>query len=122
MIENTFGILANQWRIYRKPIVASPDIAARIVQSTVCFHNWLRKDDIGINNYLPLDTVDRNNPDNPDSFNAGSWRRIMEDGCAFTEITNCDSNMSARTCVNIRNEFCRYFNNEGAVPWQYDQN
>jgi len=44
----------------------------------------------------------------------------MEDDCAFKDITNCGSNMSARKCVNIRDEFCRYFNNEGAVPWQYD--
>ncbi|XP_018359886.1 PREDICTED: putative nuclease HARBI1 [Trachymyrmex cornetzi] len=32
-IENTFGILASQWRIYRKPIIASPTTASRIVQA-----------------------------------------------------------------------------------------
>jgi len=42
----------------------------------------------------------------------------MEDGCAFKDISNCGSNMSAKQCLDIRNKFCRYFNNEGAVPWQ----
>lgn len=121
LIENTFGILASQWRIYRKPIVASPKSAVRMVQATVCVHNWLRKSDIDANEYVPIDMVDSDDPRNPSGFKAGSWRCIMENGCAFKEITNCSSNMSARQCINIRNEFCRYFNNEGAVPWQYDR-
>ncbi|KMQ90587.1 nuclease harbi1 [Lasius niger] len=40
VIENTFGILASQWRIYRKPIIASPENAKLMVQATVCLHNW----------------------------------------------------------------------------------
>lgn len=125
LIENTFGILASQWRTYRKPIVASPKNAVRIIQATVCVHNWLRKSDIDANEYVPIDMVNSDNPRNPSGFEAGSWRCIMENGCALKEITSssssCSSNMSARQCINIRNEFCRYFNNEGAVPWQYDR-
>ncbi|XP_025263215.1 putative nuclease HARBI1 [Camponotus floridanus] len=32
--ENTFGIIASQWRIYRKPIIASPENAKLMVQAT----------------------------------------------------------------------------------------
>ncbi|XP_036143346.1 protein ALP1-like [Monomorium pharaonis] len=30
-IENTFGILASQWRVYRKPIIAAPENAKQMV-------------------------------------------------------------------------------------------
>lgn len=43
IIENTFGIIASQWRIYRKPIIASPENAKLMIQATVCLHNWLRR-------------------------------------------------------------------------------
>ncbi|KYN01655.1 Putative nuclease HARBI1 [Cyphomyrmex costatus] len=51
-IENTFGILASQWRVFRKSIIAQPETAKLIVQATVCLHNWLRKEDIGKNMYV----------------------------------------------------------------------
>jgi len=116
VIENTFGILASQWRIYRKPIIASAENAKVMVQATVCLHNWLRRQDIDKNIYVPPTLVD--DSCNPNSFKPGSWRTIMEDGCAFKDISNCGSNMTAKQRLEIRNEFCRYFNNEGAVPWQ----
>ncbi|XP_018314714.1 uncharacterized protein [Mycetomoellerius zeteki] len=121
LIENTFGILVSQWRVFRKPIIANPETAVEIVKATVCLHNWLRINDINVNEYVPIGIVDFDNPSTPSGFNAGSWRNIMEDGCAFKDSGNCSSNMSARECVNIRNEFCCYFNNEGAVPWQYNR-
>lgn len=118
LIENTFGILASQWRIYRKPIIASPHTAKVMVQATVCLHNWLRKGDIANNSYVLPGIVDHDHTDDPTQFTPGSWRRIMEDGCAFQDVNNCSSNTSTRTAIEIRNEFCEYFSNEGAVPWQ----
>ncbi|XP_011065776.1 PREDICTED: uncharacterized protein LOC105152921 [Acromyrmex echinatior] len=45
IIENVFfGILASQWRIYRKPIIASVDTTMNMIKNTICLHNWLRKD------------------------------------------------------------------------------
>ncbi|XP_011706774.1 PREDICTED: uncharacterized protein LOC105461949 [Wasmannia auropunctata] len=121
MIESIFGILASQWRIYRKPIIAFPQNAKLMVQATVCLHNWIRKDDIDKNVYVPADMVDQIHPDDPNSFTPGSWRRIIEDGCAFRDISRCGSNTSARNCIQMRDEFRDYFCNEGAVPWQNDR-
>lgn len=45
-IENSFGILASRWRIFRKPIILSVDNTMKIVQATVCLHNWLRLADL----------------------------------------------------------------------------
>lgn len=120
MIENTFGILASQWRIYRRPIIASPTNVILMVQATVCLHNWLRKDGTDQNEYVPPGLVDEDDDESPQGFRPGSWRAIMEDGCAFKEITRCGANMSSRTCIAIRDAFRDYFNNEGALPWQND--
>lgn len=118
IIENTFGIIASQWRIYRKPIIASPENAKLMVQATVCLHNWLRRQDNDVNMYVPPSVVDVDDPHYPNGFKPGSWRTIMEDGCAFREISNCGSNTSSKENIEFRNKFCHYFNNEGAVPWQ----
>jgi len=119
IIENTFGIIASQWRIYRKPIIASPESAKLMVQATICLHNWLRRQDNDINMYIPPSVVDV--VDYPNGFQPGSWRTIAEDGCAFREISNCGSNTSSRENIEICNKFCHYFNNKGAVPWQHNR-
>lgn len=85
---------------------------------TTCHHNWLRRQDIDRNAYVPPCLIDVDDLHYPNGYKPGSWQTIMEDGCAFKDISNCGSNMSSKQCMEIRNEFCRYFNNEGAVPWQ----
>lgn len=57
IIENTFGILACQWRILRKPIIGKVNTVEKIVQAIVCLHNWLRKQDIDKNEYITTNMV-----------------------------------------------------------------
>ncbi|XP_039309386.1 uncharacterized protein LOC105204430 isoform X2 [Solenopsis invicta] len=97
VIENSFGILASQWRVYRKPIISSVETAMKIVQGM-----------------LDRETAEGDQVQ-------GSWRTIMEDGCAFVDISKCSTNTSTRNAMLIRDEFCKYFNNEGAVAWQNDK-
>ncbi|KYN12365.1 hypothetical protein ALC57_15480 [Trachymyrmex cornetzi] len=96
IIKNTFGIIASQWRIYRKPIIASPENTKLMVQAIICLHNWLRRQDIDLNTYVHPSMVDVDDPHYPNDFQPGSWRIIMEDGCAFREISNCGSNTSSK--------------------------
>ena len=42
--ENLFGILANRWRIFRTAIKLEPKVVESIVLTTLCLHNFLRKD------------------------------------------------------------------------------
>ncbi|XP_031165435.1 protein ALP1-like [Sander lucioperca] len=42
VVENAFGILAAQWRIYHRVIGVSPENADAIVKATVALHNFLR--------------------------------------------------------------------------------
>jgi len=107
LIENTFGILANTWRIYRKPIIASVGTAMKMVQATICLHNFLRKyeidDEYSVSRLLNEETED-----------------VIIQG-VFSDITKCGTNTSTREAVRVREYFCDYFNNEGAVPWQWDR-
>ena len=43
VIENSFGILASQWRVYRKPIISSVETAMKIVQGTQAVINAFPK-------------------------------------------------------------------------------
>jgi len=36
------------------------------------------------------------------------------------DINRCGSNLGSRKAMEIRDTFCQYFNNEGAVPWQFE--
>lgn len=116
-IENTFGILASQWRIFRKPIIGKVETVEKIVQATVCLHNWLRKQDISKNNYITESMVDH---DGPDGSILGTWRTVLESGSAYRDIQRTGSFMSTRKAMETREKFCKYFNNEGSVPWQND--
>ncbi|KYN10272.1 Putative nuclease HARBI1 [Trachymyrmex cornetzi] len=93
IIENVFRILASQWRIYRKPIIASVNTTS--------------------------DLLDKETTDGVHILS--SWKTIIENGCAFTDVFNCGTHNSTRQAIRIGELFCQYFNNEGAVPWQWDQ-
>lgn len=41
-IENTFGIFAARWRIFRRAIYASPDVVDRLMLAAMCLHNFLK--------------------------------------------------------------------------------
>ncbi|KYM96257.1 hypothetical protein ALC62_13073 [Cyphomyrmex costatus] len=120
MIENTFGILASQWRIFRKPILASVENVLKIVQATICLHNYLRKNNINNRgNYGSPELVDRE--DENHNVIPGVWRRTITNDSAFNDINSCGTNTNSRISAAIRNHFCDYFNEEGAVSWQFLQ-
>ena len=55
-IENSFGILAARWRIYKSPIKAKPSKVENIIKATVCLHNYLCLTDGA--HYIPTGFVD----------------------------------------------------------------
>lgn len=116
-IENSFGILANRWRIFRKPIILKVEKTIKIVQATVCLHNWLRMADLNGNEKVPYITPESVDREDETSIIPGSWRADMQSG--MTDIPRLGNNFSTRQAVEIREKFLHYFNNDGAVDWQY---
>ena len=43
VMENTFGILANKWRIFHRPIDVNPDFCDNIIRTCYVLHNYVRK-------------------------------------------------------------------------------
>lgn len=55
--------------------------------------------------------------DKPSCFIPENWRKEMDSSHALRDLGNRGTNNSSRDAMNIRNEFCDYFNDEGAIPW-----
>ncbi|XP_019889559.1 protein ANTAGONIST OF LIKE HETEROCHROMATIN PROTEIN 1-like isoform X2 [Ooceraea biroi] len=109
MIESAFGILTAKWRIYRRPIISSVSTAVKIVQATVCLHNFVIQNE----NQLPL--------------SERCYTRIISGeetviNGALQDVNNAGrTNAHTRLASRIRDEFASYFENLGAVSWQWEK-
>lgn len=108
MIESAFGILAAKWRIYRRPIIASVSTAVKIIQATVCLHNFV----IQKENKLP--------------FSERYYTRIItEEETVMNALQEMNTvgrtNAHSRLAYKIRDDFASYFENTGAIPWQWEK-
>ena len=120
VIENTFGILASRFRIFRRPIVAQVETVDNVVKASVALHNFLiniqHSDDIYC--YCPVDYVDQ---EGPLGIRAGHWRREIREGNGLIRLqrNECGSNNFSNNAKQVRENFREYFNSpEGAVSWQ----
>ena len=99
-MENTFVILANQWRLYNHCIYLNPDNVNTAVKATVVLHNLLT---------LPNDKV---------CTDVGDNRAEIHD--AFQDLSK-QGNRPATAANNVRNYFTDYLNSDrGSVEWQND--
>lgn len=112
VVENAFGILSSRWRIYRRPIIASKTTVLGIIKATVVLHNWLREKKL--QEYVNADLVDR---DVGGTFRPGRWRN--EDSGGLQNVQRVGSNNSSRSAIEIRDQFCKYFNEVDILEWQY---
>ena len=70
VIENSFGILAARWRIFRRPILADPDNAIAFTKAAIALHNYLRTHESSV--YCPPGFVDGEDGDG--NVVNGTWR------------------------------------------------
>ena len=62
VIENAFGIAANHFRVFHRPIMAKPTTVISIAKAIVALHNFLMSLNSNDNSsYCPPGFVDRNN-------------------------------------------------------------
>uniref|UniRef100_A0A2S2PQM4 DDE Tnp4 domain-containing protein n=1 Tax=Schizaphis graminum TaxID=13262 RepID=A0A2S2PQM4_SCHGA len=92
-IECTFGILANKWRIFHRPINVNTDFAEDIIKACCILHNFVIERD-GYNFEHTL----------TDELNSLQQQENVQGGV----VTN-----------TIRDHFSTHFESDiGAVPWQ----
>lgn len=77
MIENTFGILTQRWRVFLRPIVADVEMCERITKAAVALHNFVQREEEDISpeerKYCPTGYVDFE--DNDGNIILGAWRK-----------------------------------------------
>ena len=114
--ENAFGILANRWRIFRRPIALNPKTVRNITMAAIALHNWQRSQSSIGKVELPNGLVDEENGYH--NIIEGSWRKEQPNDTWFSLSNNIYGNRSSNEAKSIRDEFKDYFVMEGAVDWQ----
>ena len=116
IIENTFGILAARFRIFRRPILATPDHVISYVKACIVVHNYLRVKESSV--YCPSGFVD--GEDGEGNVISGQWRRETEQDTGMQRPGQMGGNRSSWTAASVRDIFCDYFStSDGEVAWQY---
>lgn len=96
MVECTFGILANKWRIFHRPLDVETMLADNIVKSCCVLHNFVRRRD-GIR---------------------------VEDECYECPLEGIPTIgvRGSRKGTDMRQYLANYFTSpQGSVPWQYEK-
>ncbi|CAK1578598.1 unnamed protein product [Parnassius mnemosyne] len=106
VVENVFGILANRFRIFKKPIDINIDTVPIIIMTCLLLHNFLRKSNNSSHIYMPpgiVDTYDENGV----LFQPGTWRQNVDKNCALRNIAQIPRR-STLSATQIRDHFAEY--------------
>ena len=116
-IENSFGILAARWRIFRRPVIAQPDNVIAYTKATVALHNYLRTKESSV--YCPPGFIDCEDGDG--NVISGNWRTEVNSTSTsgLTPLGRTGANRYSTSAAAIRDLYCSYFNSHcGEVSWQ----
>ena len=89
--ENTFGTMAEVWRIMHAKMAAQPDKVISIVKAACVMHNYL------INNKQHI---------------------TIDEAVSLSTSINIDDVDFITNAADVRNEFLNYFVNHNPLPWQ----
>lgn len=120
-IENTFGIFAARWRIFRRAICANPNVVTQLVLAAMCLHNFLKikNDEKALlqQRYCYPQFVDR---ETERHLIEGEWRQESQDD-HIKLIGHVGAHRSTREAYAMRDTLSSYFMTAaGEVPWQYE--
>ena len=119
IIENTFGIMATKFRIFRRAIIANPEKVTKITKAACSLHNYLKISEAcnATSNrpYCPPGYADHEGGDG--NLIPGDWR--LEAANGIRDICRVGSNTYSHSAANLRDTLMSYFtSSDGAVPWQ----
>jgi len=94
-VECAFGILANKWRIFHRPLDVKEETAIWVVKACTVLHNLVReRDGLHFENTIPEEIF-------------------------FDNIANSHMRRGGLSANSIRTSFADYFVSEsGSIPWQ----
>lgn len=120
MIENSFGMLAAKWRIFRSPIQADIDLVDKITLAAVYLHNFLLMEEDSVSPhqrvYCPPGFVDS---EVNGVLVEGMWRRESVPVKTFLPIGSQGSNNQTGSQSSVREKLSQFFMTDGAVDWQW---
>ncbi|CAF4946281.1 unnamed protein product [Pieris macdunnoughi] len=113
VVENAFGILSSVFRVLRKPLLLEPEKATKVVLTTICLYNYLRRDLASSQRFTP-----------PGSFDAevegtvipGRWRQDTEMSSMLS--IQAIPRRGSTNIKEIRSHLGRHFITNGAISWQ----
>jgi hypothetical protein len=94
-IENAFGILANRFRIVLNTINLNPSKVENITLACCALHNFM---------------IEKNKVKYIQNLNSNLNLRSLNQ--------HQGANRCTREALQVKEQFCQYFNGIGAVPWQ----
>lgn len=121
VIENTFGICASRFRVFHRPIIAKVPKVIAITKAVVALHNFLMtiNETDRESHYCPSTFVEQ---DGPNGLHLGEWRQDANIMNGIASIQNVGASRNyGEEAKWVREQFEHYFNNEGAVDWQWDK-
>ena len=114
--ENILGILGNRWRCFRAPFLLCPEKVQQITMAILTLHNWLRSDSTSRNIYCPVALIDTEDMAT-DEFIPGLWRDDIPSE-SLLPLQPASIHNSVSEAKAMRQEFTRWFNDQGDVGWQ----
>ncbi|KAK4886741.1 hypothetical protein RN001_003012 [Aquatica leii] len=111
VIENTFGIMVNRWRLLRGMVTAKVDNIDTFVKAIVCLHNYAKRESMLLQDfsYCPPGFVDSDE-------NIGTWRDDVE---PLKSVGRLSTNRSTNALYTMRDMVRDYFcSPAGAIPFQ----
>ena len=115
VIENTFGICASRFRLFRRPIIGTVENVILATKAIVALHNYLMATH---KFYFPPSFADSSNGR---TIKPGDWRKEVSCLTGLRGISRIGPNNYTNDAKQVRENCCRYFSSAaGAVPWQLD--
>lgn len=114
VVENSFGIISNVFRILRKPMLLEPNTAQLVVMTIVHLHNFLRTSEHSNKLYTPPGSFDT---EVNGEMIRGSWRNQPDPTNAFLPTVAVPRTPTVSS-QEVRNEIAEYCCFTNRLDWQ----